>query len=352
MSSPAPDLAPRARPLLTADIPAAGGLFKATPEDFEVEELPAYVPEGSGEHLFLWVEKRGRDTPEVVRALSSALKLDEREIGVAGMKDRQAVTRQFLSIPARLEAQVAAFALEGVQILSAVRHGNKLKTGHLKGNRFRLTLHDVRDVGALRASLERLEAVGLPNAFGSQRFGRGGSNALAGLMLLRGERLPRAPSRFQRKLYLSALQSELYNRALAARLRAGTLDRALPGDVLRKEDTGGLFLCEDAAVDQERVRRFEVSPTGPIFGPRMNAPAGEVAALEAGLLEEVGIRPEEFSRGRGETEGARRPYRVRLAELTVEDRGGGRVQLGFQLPSGAYATEVLRELLEEVPEQV
>lgn len=351
MSGPAPDLAPRARPLLTADIPPAGGLFKATPEDFEVEELPAYVPEGSGEHLFLWVEKRGRETPEVVRALASALKLDEREIGVAGMKDRQAVTRQFLSIPARLEAQLETFALEGVRILSAVRHGNKLKTGHLKGNRFRLTLHGVRDPGALRASLERLEAVGLPNAFGSQRFGRGGDNALAGYRLLRGERLPRPPSRFQRKLFLSALQSELFNRALAARLRAQALDRALLGDVLRKEDTGGLFVCEDPGVDQERVSRFEVSPTGPIFGPRMSAPAGEVAALEAALLDEVGLTREDFSRGRGETEGARRPYRVRLGGLTVEERAGGEVLLAFELPSGSYATEVLRELLEDVAEK-
>ncbi|MCI0571611.1 MAG: tRNA pseudouridine(13) synthase TruD [Myxococcaceae bacterium] len=333
------------RPYLTAGVPGAGGLFKATPEDFEVEELPAYVPSGTGEHLFLWVEKRGRDTPEVVRALAAQLEVPEQEVGVAGLKDRQAVTRQYLSVPARAEPRVPAVSLDGVRVLSAVRHGNKLRTGHLKGNRFRLRLHGVRDVGAAREALALLERSGLPNYFGAQRFGRAGDNAAKGRLLLKGERLPKAPTRFERRLFLSAFQSLLFNRALAQRLREGTFTRALMGDVLRKEDTGGLFVCEAPEREQPRVDRFEVSPAGPLFGPKMLEAAGAVAEAEAALLAAEGVVPSDFLRGRGETEGARRPYRVRVAELAVEEESPGVVRLGFALPAGSYATELLREVI-------
>jgi len=333
-------------PRLTSDVPGCGGAFKLVPEDFEVEELPAYLPSGEGEHLYLWLEKRGRDTREVVRALAAALGVAEDDIGVAGMKDRQAVTRQLLSVPARAEARLGDFSLEGVTVHWARRHGNKLRTGHLKGNRFRLRLRGVRDVGAARESFARLTAGGVPNYFGEQRFGRAGDNADLGRLLVLGQRLPKRPDRFQRKLYLSAFQSRLFNRALAARVRAGTLATALAGDVLRKEETGGLFVCESPEVDGPRVAAFEVSPAGPLFGPRMTAAAGEVAALEARLLEEEGVTLDDFRRGGGETEGGRRPYRVRLgaAELAPE---GEDLWLTFELPRGAYATEVLHELLKD-----
>lgn len=320
-------------------------MFKAVPEDFEVEELPAYLPGGEGTHLYLWVEKVGRDTMDVVRALSRAAGVPEKEIGYAGLKDRHAKTRQYLSIPASAEAALQTLELPGVRVLSTTRHGNKLRSGHLRGNRFTLVVRDVRDVDALEASFQQLVAQGLPNAFGEQRFGRHGDNALMGWLLLMGERLPRRPDRFQRKLFLSALQSELFNRMLAERLNAGELARAQLGDVLRKEDSGGLFACEDPLVDQPRVDAFEVSPTGPLFGPKMRAPTHAVAEREQALLTELGLDPEHFQRGRGETEGTRRPYRVRVGEPVLERLGEGNVRLGFSLPAGSYATELLRELL-------
>jgi tRNA pseudouridine13 synthase len=331
---------------LTADVPGCGGGFKLVPEDFEVEELPAYQPSGEGEHLYLWLEKRGRDTREVVRALSQVLGVSEDDVGVAGMKDRQAVTRQLISVPARAEPKLGDFALEGVQVLWSRRHGNKLRTGHLKGNRFRLRLRGVRDVGAARESFTRLSAGGVPNYFGEQRFGRAGDNADLGRLLVLGQRLPKRPERFQRKLYLSAFQSRIFNRALADRVRAGTLSTALLGDVLRKEETGGLFVCEAPEVDGPRVAAFEVSPAGPLFGPKMTASAGEVAEVEARLLAGEGVTLDDFKRGGGETEGGRRPYRVRLGspELTPE---GEDLWLTFELPRGAYATEVLHELLKD-----
>ncbi len=333
-------------PRLTEGVPGCGGAFKLVPEDFEVEELPAYTPSGEGEHLYLWVEKRGRDTREVVRVLSQALGVPEGEVGVAGMKDRHAVTRQLLSVPARTEPKLAGFSLEGVRVLWTRRHGNKLRTGHLRGNRFRLRLRGVKDVGAARESFSQLVARGVPNYFGEQRFGRAGDNADRGKALLLGQRLPQRPDRFQRKLYLSAFQSHLFNRALAERLRAGTFDRALLGDVLRKEDSGGLFVCESPEVDNPRVAAFEVSPAGPMFGPKMTPAAHGVAQAEAALLAEEGMTLSDFVRGGGETEGTRRPYRVRIGnpELTPE---GEDLLLAFDLPKGAYATEVLAELLKE-----
>ena len=334
------------RPRLTEDVPGCGGAFKLVPEDFEVEELPAYLPSGEGEHLYLWVEKRGRDTREVVKALASALGVDEGEVGVAGMKDRQAITRQLLSVPARAEARLPEFSLEGVSVLWSRRHGNKLRTGHLKGNRFRLRLRGVKDVGAARESFTRLGARGVPNYFGEQRFGREGDNADFGRLLVLGQRLPRRPDRFQRKLYLSAFQSRLFNRALVDRLRAGTFDTALLGDVLRKEDSGGLFVCEAPEVDGPRVAAFEVSPAGPLFGPKMPASAHAVAEAEAKLLVDEGVTLDDFRRGGDETQGGRRPYRVRLGNPSLEVDGEDLV-LTFELPKGSYATEVLHELLKD-----
>lgn len=334
------------RPRLTEDVPGCGGAFKLVPEDFEVEELPAYQPSGEGEHLYLWLEKRGRDTREVVKALASALGVDEGDVGVAGMKDRQAITRQLLSVPAKAEARLPEFSLEGVSVLWSRRHGNKLRTGHLKGNRFRLRLRGVKDVGAARESFTRLSTRGVPNYFGDQRFGREGDNADFGRLLVLGQRLPRRPDKFQRKLYLSAFQSRLFNRALVDRLRAGTFDTALLGDVLRKEDSGGLFVCEAPEVDGPRAASFEVSPAGPLFGPKMTAATHAVAEAEAKLLVDEGVTLDDFRRGGDETQGGRRPYRVRLGNPSLEVDGED-LMLTFELPKGSYATEVLHELLKD-----
>jgi tRNA pseudouridine13 synthase len=229
-------------------------------------------------------------------------------------------------------------------VLWAKRHGNKLKTGHLRGNKFTLRIRGVERPDAGLESFSRLVARGLPNAFGAQRFGVKGDNADLGRLLLKGERLPRRPDRFQRKLYLSAIQSELFNQVLARRLSDGTFDRALKGDVLKKSDTGGQFVCEAPEVDQPRVDAFEVSPTGPLFGPKMARPTGEVGALEEAVLAASGLTRDDFKRGGDETQGTRRPLRVRLEDASAE-RDGEDLVLRFTLPSGSYATCVLDEVV-------
>lgn len=326
---------------LTRDIPGCGGVARATPEDFQVEELPAYLPSGEGEHLFLKVWKRGLSTPDAARALARHIGCPERELSWAGLKDAQAVTTQWLSVPARRARDLEGFSHPAVRVLESARHKNKLKAGHLDGNRFLLALRAVADAGAARAAFDALVAQGLPNAFGDQRFGVRGDNAARGKQVLLGEA---RVERFLRKLLLSAYQSSLFNRLLEGRLEAGTFGRTLLGDVLKKHGSGGEFVCEAPLVDQARADARELSATGPMFGPEMTAPRGQPAEAEAALLESEGLSLEAFAAGRGETMGARRFYRVFLGEPAFLVQGAD-VTLGFTLPAGSYATAVLGELL-------
>lgn len=338
-------------PYLTADVPAAGGLFKAVPEDFEVEELPAYEPNGEAgaQHLFVWVEKRGRSTPEVAKLLARHVGAQEREVSWAGLKDRQGVTRQYLCLPAQFEAKLEGFAAPGVCVLRSARHRNKLKSGHLRGNRFRLIIREVVDLGAAQASLERLKTYGIPNFFGDQRFGRDGANAARGkAILLAGGR---HRDRFERKLFLSAFQSALFNEVLAQRLRAGTFATALVGDVLKKHETNGEFVCEAPSVDQPRLDAFELSPTGPMFGPAMRRAESVAAEIEASVLTAENVTLQTFEAGGRETEGTRRFFRVPLVGLEVEPLTDRALRLGFELPAGAYATVLLREVLKHATDE-
>lgn len=337
-------------PFLTGDIPGCGGVFKASPEDFEVEELPAYEPSGEGEHLFVWVEKRGRSTQEVARALAQCAQVTDRDVSWAGLKDRQAVTRQYFCLPAsKAEDKLGSLALSGVTVIHARRHRNKLKTGHLKGNRFRLAIRGVTNWAAAERTLEQLRLRGIPNFFGEQRFGIHQDNAAKGKAILLAA--GRHRDRFERKLFLSAYQSELFNRVLARRVIDGTCASALKGDVLKKHATGGEFVCEDPLIDQPRVDQFEVSPTGPLFGPSMRAPELQVEKLERQILAEEGIDASLFEHGKGETEGARRLLRIPLLLAQSDfDAPRAALRLEFDLPAGSYATILLRELIKEPSE--
>ncbi len=331
-------------PRLTEDLPGTGGVLKAELEDFLVEELPAFAPTGSGGHLWLWVEKRERDTQEVARELARAARVDVREVGYAGLKDRQAVTRQAFTLPLGPLATFPGLELPGVRVLESARTERKLRTGQLSGNAFRIRLRDVERPEAMGPVLERLSRLGLPNYFGAQRFGRAGENAARGRALLLGQRLPGRVDRMQRRLYLSAYQALLFNRALADRLASGLYGRAVKGDVLRRADSGGLFLCEDVDVDQPRVEALEVSPTGPLFGWKVKPrPEGAVGEREAQLLAQEGLPEGALRSGRGETEGARRAYAVRPGTVDVSGEGPD-VWFSFSLPKGSYATVLLDEV--------
>lgn len=333
-------------PFVTADLPGSGGVVKASPEDFRVDEVPAYPPQGAGPHLWLRVEKRDRTTRDVVRALARALGVPEREAGYAGLKDRAAVTTQWLSFPVAKDPDPASLAGDGYRVLEASRHQNKLRTGHLRGNVFAAVVRG-GDLARARACADALAARGLANFFGAQRFGAEGKNADLGRALLLGHgddpEVRRASrDRFLRRLVLSAWQSRLFNAWLAERLQDGLFAAALQGDVLKKLDSGGLFTCEDPSVDGPRVARFEVSPAGPMFGHKLRPAEGEALRREERLLAAEGIGPAELLRGGGETEGTRRAGRLPIAVALEPVEGGYRAR--FELPRGSYATVVLGEL--------
>ena len=345
MSADALVAAQEALPYATGSLPGIGGAFKRRVEDFEVEELPAYAPSGEGEHLFLWIEKRGLDARTLMRHLAESLAIDERDIGCAGLKDAVAVTRQLVSVPATSEPRLARIEREGVRVLWARRHGNKLKTGHLRGNRFRVVVRDVHPeaLARARAVIERLNAAGVPNYFGPQRFGRQGETLRRGLAtLMRGR--PGRERGVWLRLQLSAVQSALFNRYLAGRLGDDTLHRVLAGEVMQVVASGGPFIADDPAREQARLEQREITPSGPMFGPKMRAPTGGAAAREAQVLAEAGLTLEHFARFGKLLRGTRRPLLVWPAELSVDAVDGG-LEARLTLPRGSYATVVLRELM-------
>lgn len=333
-------------PLLTADLPGVGGRIKVVPEDFEVEEIPAYSPSGQGDYLYLWVEKRGMGAEYFIRQISRRLDVPLGEIGTAGLKDRHAVTRQMVSAPIRAESRLAQLDGDGVRLLSVRRHGNKLKPGHLHGNRFRILIRDV-DAAAddpLARILDRIRTIGMPNFYGPQRFGRDGETVLMGMALLRGESAVNRRSPFLRKLALSAGQAALFNHTLARRMADDLLRRVLPGDVMMKWPFGGIFVAEEMEREQARFDARETVTAGPMFGRKMFAAAGEAAAREAAILQDAGLTPEAF-RGFGKLlSGTRRHNLIYLNDLTAEREAEG-MRLSFTLPAGSYATVLLREVM-------
>ncbi len=352
-----PPLTPRIElPYLTADLPGVGGLWKDHPEDFVVEEIPAYEPVDVGEHLFLWIEKRDVAAADLIRHVSKTLRCQPGDIGVAGMKDRRAITRQYISVPAKFATDVERLNTDTIRVLKSARHGNKLRTGHLRGNRFTILIRDVIDDACptAMAVAERLNRMGFPNYYGKQRFGHNGETLQLGLDLLSGRKrsrdLPDSQRRFLRRLSLSAVQSDLFNHALAERLEDELLHKVLFGDVMEVVASGGKFVVEDPVTEQLRCDAGEIAITGPIFGPKMREPSGIPYEREQQLLERSGLLPEHFAKFLNLMPGTRRAYVVRPDNLIVSPQAEG-LRFEFSLPSGSYATVLLREFMktEEMP---
>ncbi|MCS6851155.1 MAG: tRNA pseudouridine(13) synthase TruD [Gemmataceae bacterium] len=333
-------------PLWTADLPGIGGRLKQEPEDFEVEEIPAYEPSGQGGYLYLWVEKRGLGSEFFIRQLAQRLRLGATEVGLAGLKDRQAVTRQWVSVPATAESRLAQLDGDGIRVLAVSRHGNKLRTGHLRGNRFRILVRDVGPAATPRADaiIQRLRQLGLPNFYGPQRFGQGGATVERGLAILRGERPAGKERPFLRKLALSAAQASLFNHYLSRRLRDGLLRQLLDGDVAAQGPVGGLFLVDDVPREQARFEAREIVSAGPMFGRKTFPAAREAARREAEVLADAGLTPASLT-GHGRLlPGTRRHNLVYVDDLVASEELEG-LRLCFTLPAGSYATVLLRELM-------
>lgn len=326
--------------------PAASGRLRAVPEDFQVREEIDFTLDGAGEHVWLWVRKRGANTDWVARRLAQRAGVAPAAVSYAGLKDRHAVAEQWFSVhlPGRTEPDWTADPDPDFMVLKTVRHSRKLRRGALRSNAFRIVVREVDgDPAALTERFQHLVEAGVPNYFGEQRFGREGGNRERAEALLSGRE--RARDRHQRGLYLSAARAELFNAVLARRVAAGTWNVALPGEVLMLAGSHSHFAVED--VDEtlrQRVAAFDLHPTGPLWGAGELRSRGPVRELE----EEVAATFPSFRDGlaaAGLTQ-ERRALRLTVQDATLEFPALGVTALSFTLPAGAYATVVLREWIE------
>jgi len=325
--------------------PPVRGRLRATPEDFVVEELLGFEPDGAGTHALLVVEKRGANTAWVGAQLARAARVAVRDVGWSGQKDRNAVTRQAYTLPWPVQAPVEAcleFAGEGFRVLSAARHGRKLRTGSHRANRFELRVRDVAgDPAALAARLEEIAGQGVPDYFGPQRFGRDGANLARARAWAGAGLAPR--DRGDRSFALSAARSAIFNAVLAERVRRGDWNRLLPGEAVMLDGRRSFFRADEVdATLVSRCEAMDVHPSGPLWG-RGDSPAQRDAfALEAtvtavepalcALLEAEGLEHE------------RRALRLPVRGLDWS-LDGDLLTIGFELPRGAFATAVLHEIV-------
>lgn len=330
-------------PLWTADLPAPGGVVAQVPEHFCVDEIPSYEPCGEGPHWYVRIRKRGLTTQDAVRRIARAAGVERKHLGVAGQKDKHAVTTQWVSIPEKSVPPAEWDAIDRVEVLDVSRHTNRLKVGHLKANRFTLTFSELGpDAGArFGAVVERLRATGVPNYFGPQRFGTGQRNLEEALdWLERGAPLKGMHARFKKRLLPSVLQSEVFNRYISQRLADER--PLLEGEVVRLDGSRSLFVVQDPAAELPRLREGDIHRTGPMFGPKCRRSEGEVFEAEAAAARSLGLT-NEARRVLGKmAPGARRDLLVNPQDLEYRSEEG-RAVLTFTLPSGSYATQLARE---------
>jgi tRNA pseudouridine13 synthase len=334
---------PLAPPFAFPELASVGGRIGPEPEDFVVDEIPLYAASGQGAHLYARIEKRQWTTARLVRALSEVSGVKERDIGYAGLKDRQAVTTQWFSFPDVKEEDAQRWQLpDGTRVLELSRHNNKLRTGHLAGNRFRIRLVDVDPAShsALEPILQAIKERGLPNYYGRQRFGREGNSLDQALSWLQGK--SRVKDRFLLKLLPSVIQAEGFNRYLLQRSELG-FDKLLNGEVVRLEGSSKMFVVEDSDKELPRLLARDIHLTGPLFGPKMKAATGPALEFELRCLSGLGLSVEHLERMGERAPGARRDLVLYPRHFSFELGADASVVLVFELPAGAYATQVVGE---------
>ncbi|MBL8761583.1 MAG: tRNA pseudouridine(13) synthase TruD [Phycisphaerae bacterium] len=407
------------RRYLTGDIAGIGGVIRQRPEDFLVEEIPLYDPCGEGEHIYMLVEKREMSTLQLVQIVAAHFGVRRDAVGYAGLKDKHAITRQVISVhvPGKKPEDFPAFTHPRLGVVWTDLHTNKLRRGHLRGNRFSIRVRAVPARAVISADrvLRSLERQGVPNRLGEQRFGHYQNNHLIGRAIILGdwrgaldellgpkpgapdsssaareayaaghyedalrstspasraettalshlasgrtpEQAVRAIDRAAVEFYLSGFQSAVFNALLDERLERGELAALVAGDVAFKHDNHAMFAVDDATAaapdSAERLRTLAISPTGPMWGPAMMRATGRVDESEVAALDRAGVTMEQLQSSRavqrGLVEGARRAFRVPVIAPEAEgggDEHGAYVRCAFELPRGAFATVVLREIM-------
>lgn len=414
------------RRYLTQEVPGIGGVIRRRPEDFLVEEIPLYDPCGEGEHVYMLVEKRKMSTLQLVRLVADHFGVRPDAVGYAGLKDKRAITRQVLSVhvPGKTPEDFPSFTHPGVGVVWTDLHTNKLRRGHLRGNRFSIRIRGVPVTATMAADrvMRRLAALGVPNRIGEQRFGHFQNNHLIGRAIIledwRGaldellgprpgaesasgdaraayaagryedarrltspasraesialsrlaegqtaEQAVRAIERSDVEFYVNAFQSAVFNALLDERLERGNVGTLVPGDIAIKHENHAMFGVDEATAaspeTRERLLSLAISPTGPLWGPAMMRASGRVDDAEVAALARAGVTPDQLRASlaarRGLFEGARRAYRVPVIDPEVEggvDEHGEYVRCAFELPRGAFATVVLREIMKPAGDEL
>ena len=382
------------------------GKIKTFPTDFVVEEVPLYAPSGEGEHLYITVSKTNMSHDECVRQIAKHFNVLKRDVGCAGRKDFHAVTTQLFSVYVRGKKPEVPETIGNIEVLSSSYHGNKLRLGHLVGNKFTLRIREIEEneLPEVEKRLFELSQTGMPNFFGPQRFGNYGNNHEIGLALIKedydgvvlmllsgeerhhdfvragefkkaldawpfgnpaernvlealvdGKTAQQACKKIEkplRKLWVNALQSHLFNETLQARIEDGTWNKLLLGDLAWKHDSGGrtFEITEGELQEKElhaRVDLFALSPSGPLWGSKMREPSGNVFAMELQVRELNCLQETHLKSMRTYAQGARRPLRVQVKNSTVllsSDEHGSFFEMEFALPAGSYATTLIEQI--------
>ncbi|MDL4912954.1 MAG: tRNA pseudouridine(13) synthase TruD [Enterobacterales bacterium endosymbiont of Blomia tropicalis] len=326
--------------------PTATGVIKANPEDFVVVEDLGYDADGEGEHLLVRIRKTGANTRFVAEALAKYLGVHVRDLSYAGMKDRLAVTEQTLCfrLPGNAMPDLCGFALEGVEILAAMRHKRKLRIGALAGNAFRLVIRQISQRDAVEQRLAAIRDAGVPNYFGEQRFGHNGNNLKMAQQWARDD--IRLRDRHKRSLILSAARSALFNQVTSARLQQhGGLTQVLNGDALQLAGRGSWFVvqAEEREASQKRVDQHELRITAPLPGRGEAGPQAEALAFEQHTLADSAELLALLDRER--VDAARRAMLAVPRDLRWTWRDDATLEMQFWLPAGSFATSVVRELV-------
>lgn len=310
--------------------PLFAASIRTTADDFDVREELAFEFSGDGEHDYLYLEKTGTNTEWLSRQLADYAGVPGRDVGYSGLKDRHAVTRQWFSVPRWNAPDWSQLEVDRVRVLDQQRHHRKLRRGAHRANRFRIVLRGVLpDIRALNERLETIRTLGVPNYFGEQRFGRGGSNTALADAWSSGKRLPR----HKRSLAISAARSFIFNQILDSRVRDKTWNQLVAGDVANLDGSGSVFSVDE--IDDDLTRRCEamdIHPTGPLCGDSTSSsvvPTGHDGWLKA--LTNARVKA------------AHRSLRMRVADLQWSAPDNS-LLLEFALRRGAFATSVLREI--------
>lgn len=334
--------------------------FKQTPRDFVVEEIPLYPFSGDGEHLVFFVRKKELSTLELVSLIARYLGIQNKEIGYAGLKDKHAMTKQYISLHKKHEAKMDLFEHENIKIIAKHYHNNKIRIGHLSGNKFYIKLKKVTPTAAVKIdeALKSISTYGMPNFFGYQRFGNDANNHIDGRMIAKGEKRERNPK--VRQLLISAYQSHLFNLWLSRRLEISSLVakfepseletllampkdeltnmklqthpfKLMSGDVMEHYPHGRLF--EFTQDELDRFYKRDITVTGLLSGRKTKRAFGLAGEIEKEFYDEI------------DEDGARRYAWVFPSDIEGRYKDEeAQYELNFYLPKGSYATVLIEEI--------